>query len=97
MKLKNFNYMFFVILICLSFSMLSGGWSYFKAKEIILNNQDYEHIDQKQERQFNEWDLDRMYKFHFAFGSFLFALVLVYLFMCIEWRNIENQGVIYGK
>ena len=86
MELRNFNYMFFVILICLAFAMIYGGWSYKQAKEIIIDNQNYEHIDQKQERQFNEWDLERMYKFHFAFGSFFFVLVLVYLFMCIKWN-----------
>ena len=95
MELRNFNYMFFVILICLAFAMLYGGWSYKSAKDIIIDNQNYEHIDQKQERQFNEWDLDRMYKYHFAFGSFFFALVLVYIFICIKWGNApsETQGV----
>jgi hypothetical protein len=86
--------MYFVILVCLAFAMLYGGWSYKSAKDIIIDNQNYEHIDQKQERQFNEWDLDRMYKYHFAFGSLFFVLVLVYLFMCIKWENApsETQG-----
>lgn len=62
MELKNFNYMFFAILVCLTFAILYGSWSYKQSKDIILDNQKYEYIDQKQERQFNEWDLDRIYK-----------------------------------
>jgi Ca2+/Na+ antiporter len=90
--LKNFNYMFFVTLVCLSLALLYGGWSYKSAKNIILDNQKYKHIDQKQERQFNEWDLERMYKFHFAFGVFFFVLTVAYLLMSINLMEVIKNA-----
>ena len=87
MKLKNFNFMFFTVLICIAMSLFYGAWSFKIAKNTIIENQDYEHISQEQERQFNEWDLDGLFRYNFYFGLFFFFLIFVYLFQCIERRS----------
>lgn len=84
MKLNNFNYSFFIVIICVSLALLYSGWSYKEAKEIVSDNQKYENISCEQERQFNEWDLHRSMLFSYIFGGLLFIVLLIYLFLCIE-------------
>jgi len=91
MKLNNFNILFFLILIVISCSLLQGAWSYKSALDIIKNNAQYEHLSQEQERQFNEWDLERAVKTNFYLGLVFFILTLCYIWLCIDFRRKKEN------
>ena len=90
MKLEKFNYTFFVILICMSLSLLYSAWSYKTALNLIEDNQQSKYINIEQERDFNKWDLSRMLGFNLIFGLTFSILTIIYLIICTDFKN--NAG-----
>ncbi len=85
--MRNFNFPFFAILVCVSFSFLSSAWAYHQSEKIVLSNQQYNGISIEQERNFNKWDLERTTNLFLAVGEMFFLLTLAYLFFCIEFKS----------
>jgi hypothetical protein len=71
--------------------LLCNSYTYFQAKKIIIENQEYTNITQELERDFNNWDLDRMIKLNFVLGSFVFAFAILYLLLSITINKTEKE------
>jgi len=86
MKLENFNWIFYTVLIVITMSLFTYAWDNHQAIKTIERNANYS-VDRETERSFNKWDFERNYKMFLYIAILFFILTISYLILCIRFDN----------